>query len=153
MSIITINNTTIDLSDFCDFSTFEEHLEELGINPQEYTIITDDGEVTTFMSKKGMLEECYFQYQEMDDSDKEVIKAYFDNITDDIDDLSDIMDKYLGEYDSLAAFAEEMTLESGVLADVPDHIKRYIDYDAMGRDLNHDFDTVETGNGIMIFTT
>jgi antirestriction protein len=45
---------------------------------------------------------------------------------------------------SLADYAEELT---GQTSEVPEHLSRYIDYDAMGRDmeLGDDVFTVETG--------
>lgn len=52
---------------------------------------------------------------------------------------------YAGEYKSLEDFACELTEQSGTK--IPDDIAPYVDYEAMGRDieLNGDVFTVETG--------
>lgn len=54
------------------------------------------------------------------------------------------MENYAGEYKSLADFAQELT---GEITTVPEHLQYYIDYQAMGRDmeLNGDVFTIETG--------
>lgn len=50
-------------------------------------------------------------------------------------------DQYRGQYESLAAFAEELTEETTV---IPEALRYYIDYDAMGRDLEiNDVFTIE----------
>lgn len=51
---------------------------------------------------------------------------------------------YCGRYKSLADYAQELTEET---KGVPDHLAFYIDYEAMGRDmeLNGDIFTIETG--------
>lgn len=56
-------------------------------------------------------------------------------------------DKYSGEHDSLADYAEE--LSEGSIGDIPENIARYIDYEAMGRDmeLGGDVFTLETNDG------
>lgn len=56
-------------------------------------------------------------------------------------------DKYSGEYDSLADYAEE--LSEGSVGDIPDNIARYIDYESMGRDmeLGGDVFTLTTNDG------
>jgi antirestriction protein len=51
-------------------------------------------------------------------------------------------DAYAGPYNSLADFAEEMTEQSG--AEIPESLRHYIDYEAMGRDMGvNDVFTIE----------
>ena len=52
-------------------------------------------------------------------------------------------ESYAGEYESLADLARELTEET---SEVPEHLALYIDYEAMGRDmeLNGDLFTIET---------
>jgi antirestriction protein len=54
-------------------------------------------------------------------------------------------DRYCGRYISLADYAQELTEQT--TPDIPQHLARYIDYDAMGRDmeLGGDVFTIETG--------
>jgi antirestriction protein len=54
-------------------------------------------------------------------------------------------DNYYGEYESLSDYARELTEDSG---DVPEHLANYIDYAAMGRDMDisGDIYTIETAH-------
>ena len=62
----------------------------------------------------------------------------------DLDDARDAFDNYCGEFESLADYAEELTDDCGPR--IPDSLRHYIDYAAMGRDMevNGDVFTVET---------
>lgn len=64
---------------------------------------------------------------------------------DDLEQARAAFDDYAGEFQSLADFAEGITRETG--AGVPDHLEYYIDWQAMGRDmeLNGDVFTIELG--------
>ncbi|RAN36970.1 antirestriction protein ArdA, partial [Hyphomonas sp. GM-8P] len=64
---------------------------------------------------------------------------------DDLEQARAAFDDYAGEYRSIADFAEELTRECGT--EIPASLQYYIDWDAMGRDmeLNGDIFTVETG--------
>ena len=64
---------------------------------------------------------------------------------DDLEQARAAFDDYAGEYRSVADFAEELTRESGT--EIPTSLQYYIDWDAMGREmeLNGDIFTVETG--------
>jgi antirestriction protein len=74
--------------------------------------------------------------------DIEAVAAYASNMHLDIaafdDWQSDYEDAYLGEYDSVHAYAVEYVESCGLLHGVPDNIARYFDYDAFARDLEHD---------------
>ncbi len=55
-----------------------------------------------------------------------------------------IEESYAGCYKSLAGFAEELTEET---TEIPEHLRYYIDYEKMGRDMEMSGDvyTIETG--------
>lgn len=50
---------------------------------------------------------------------------------------------YCGEYDSVTAYAESWVDDTGMLADVPENIARYFDYEAFGRDMELGGDITE----------
>ena len=64
---------------------------------------------------------------------------------DDLEQARAAFENYAGEYRSVADFAEELARECGT--EIPASLQYYIDWDAMGRDmeLNGDIFTVETG--------
>lgn len=64
---------------------------------------------------------------------------------DDLEQARAAFDDYAGEFQSLAHFAEDLTRETG--AGAPDHLECYIDWQAMGQDmeLSGDIFTIQTG--------
>ena len=62
-----------------------------------------------------------------------------------IDEAKAAFEDYAGKFRSLAAFAEDMTLDSGI--PIPKTFEYYIDWQAMGRDMemSGDIFTIETG--------
>jgi antirestriction protein len=48
---------------------------------------------------------------------------------------SDFQDAYRGEYDSEEAYAEELVDDTGMLAEVPENLRYYFDYERFARDL------------------
>lgn len=76
----------------------------------------------------------------------------YSHFGDDLAQASAAFDDYAGEYDSLAGFAEDLTEQTG--PEIPAAFQYYIDWQAMGRDmeLNGDVFTIETGfNQLHIF--
>ena len=67
-----------------------------------------------------------------------------ENYGGDIEDAESALDRYNGEYESLADFAEELTEST---TEIPENLKYYIDYKSMARDMemNGDVFTIETG--------
>lgn len=68
-------------------------------------------------------------------------------------DCSSFMHEYVGRYDSLAAYAEEITQSSGDLDKIPERISKYIDYEKMGEDLERSGDIwfADSVDGVYIF--
>ena len=66
------------------------------------------------------------------------VLTYFGN---DMDEASSAMENYAGCYTSLADFAQQLTEET---SKVPDHLAGYIDWSAMGRD-------IELNGDVLIF--
>lgn len=62
-----------------------------------------------------------------------------------LEDAKTALENYYGQYDSLEDYARSLTEETGTK--IPEFLKNYIDYAAMGRDMdiNGDVFTVETG--------
>ncbi len=68
--------------------------------------------------------------------ESDVVAAVVANFCGNVDEAKDaIEDHYAGAYDTLTAYAESYIDDSGMLADVPDTVARYFDFEAFGRDL------------------
>ena len=62
----------------------------------------------------------------------------------DLEDAESRIEDYIGEYESLEDYARQLTEECGI--DIPESLRFYIDYTAMGRDM-------EVGGGIISIDT
>jgi len=67
-----------------------------------------------------------------------------ENYGGDIEDAESALERYNGEYESLADFAEELTAST---TEIPKNLTYYIDYKSMARDMemNGDIFSIETG--------
>ena len=63
-------------------------------------------------------------------------------------DVSDFRDAYRGEYESEGVYAEWLVDDTGILAEVPETLRCYFDYERFARDLfMSDMHSVRSGHG------
>jgi antirestriction protein len=103
-----------------DYDNFE------GLSLCEYEGIERVHDIALFIEEHGKLGSALLEY-------------YGSNF----DDATRALDNYLGCYTSLADYAQALTEET---SEVPKHLEHYINYEAMGRDmnLNGDLISIET---------
>ena len=65
----------------------------------------------------------------------------------DLPSISDFEECYCGEWDSFEDYAEQLADDIGLLADVPEEIARYFDWQAWSRDLAMDYSTYDDPEG------
>lgn len=58
--------------------------------------------------------------------------------------ITAVKDRYCGEYDSMEEYAEEFYNDC---YEIPDHLKNYIDYEAIARDLSFEMSVYESESG------
>ena len=106
-----------------DYAGFE------GARIEEYQSFETVAETAAFIEERGEL-------------GAKVLEHFGQNL----DDARKAFEDYCGQFESLADYAEELTTECG--AQIPESLRHYIDYGAMGRDMeiNGDVFTVETGH-------
>ncbi|MEL7519944.1 MAG: antirestriction protein ArdA [Pseudomonadota bacterium] len=78
------------------------------------------------------------------DRGEDLIGSLAKHFSGDLDCVEAAFEDYAGTYRSLAEFMQDLTEET---TEIPDNLRFYIDYEAMGRDaeLNGDLFTIETG--------
>jgi len=70
----------------------------------------------------------------------------------DLPNVSDFLDAYMGEWDSMRDYADNLMDECGMWAEVPEWARPYIDMDAFARDLSLDHGTAPAlGGGVYVF--
>jgi len=124
-------------------SPIEEDAEEWAIHDYEGFAGAEVGEYFSFANVVELAE----YITERGELGAEVLNYYGGNI----EDAKARFDEYAGEYDSLEAYAEELTEQSGLK--IPESLANYIDYKAMAHDYEQsgDFLTFEVGGSVHIF--
>jgi antirestriction protein len=69
-----------------------------------------------------------------------------------VEDLEHFEDSYIGEYDSFLDYATNI-FDECYLHNVPENVASYIDYEKFARDLNHDYNSVDSTNGVFVFNS
>ena len=67
--------------------------------------------------------------------------------TGDLPSVSDFGERYQGHWESFEDYAEQLADDIGLLADVPEEIARYFDWDSWSRDLAFDYATHDNPEG------
>ena len=118
-----------------------------GLPAEEWAIHDYEGWCGFSLSEYCGLEGLWRAYEELvglvDDGgySAEAIQAYAEYGGADITEAAagtfraDFEDAYVGEYESERDFTEELIDDTGMLADVPDFLRNYFDYEAFARDL------------------
>ena len=131
------------VQDMLAASPIEEDAEEWAIHDYEGFAGAEVGEYFSFASVVELAE----YITENGELGAEVLNYYGGNI----EDAKARFDEYAGEYDSLEAYAEELTEQSGET--IPERLAPYIDYKAMAHDYEQsgDFLTFEVSGSVHIF--
>ena len=124
-------------------SPIEEDAEEWAIHDYEGFAGAEVGEYFSFENVVELAE----YISERGELGARVLNYYGGNI----EDAKARFDEYAGEYDSLEAYAEELTEQSGET--IPERLAPYIDYKAMAHDYEQsgDFLTFEVSGSVHIF--
>ena len=138
----------------CDESEFDEVLERIGIDGEQY----EEFFITDFESDYGLtageyddiydLNEQAKQLDDLDEWELDIVSALLDNgysLNDALDKYDDVM-VYSDCYD-MTDVAYQYIEETGMLDGVPENIARYFDYEAFGRDMSYDGEFIFTDNG------
>ncbi len=71
----------------------------------------------------------------------------------DLPSISDFEERYQGAWENFREYAENLADDIGLLADVPEEIARYFDWQAWSRDLAMDYSTYDDPEGgVFVFT-
>ena len=136
----------------------EDALREIGIGDEyEEVFISDyefefDYEIGEYEDLET-LNEMFQQIEEFDSEFYDVANAYFSIRNNDLQSAIDIYEN--GEYiiyndcSDMSEVAEQLLLESGELNSIPDHLQRYFDYEAYGRDMDLEGDFYMAGSYVV----
>ena len=142
-----INGGWIDITDM-DRDDFEEAVEEmierLELKGEEIMIQDAEGNVKNFVSDSGISDDFFDIVENYDEDDQEIIFAYKTGVGDETPE--EIMDSYIGTYSEEEDFVNAC-VDEGLMGDIPEKIKMYIDYESLTRDIMMDYNSVDAENG------
>lgn len=124
----------LSAEDYSDKEEFIEACKELHKDEfdPEFMFQDYEGFPSVFYGESD-IDSRLWDYLGLDEFDREIATAWLsENILCSREDLQSIVDSFTGRYESWEAYAEEM---ADSLGDVPEHLRGYIDYEKMGRDM------------------
>lgn len=125
----------LELEDYDNRDAFYEACAELHADEEDPEFMFQDWEeIPSDMIGVCHVDEAVWDLIEaFDCRDKDAVMAYIECFGDWSLDRFDQL--YRGHFDSWANMAEELLEEQGILNDVPDSLRRYIDFDSYSRDI------------------
>jgi len=140
----------IDLEPFAgDRDGFLAACKELhkGEHDPEFMFQDFEGFPREYYSESG-LPDALFDWLDLDDDDRELMEAYCEAVCPLAPgDIETAQDAYYGTYGDQDSFVTEYINSTGMLADLPDNVAQYFDYEKFGRDLMFGFSTHTDDSG------
>ena len=149
----SIAGAWIDLEQFSDIDSFLEKCAELHSDESDPEFMFQDYEgFPRAFYGESHLDPAVFEWLALDDSDRELLEVYQDNV-DSTGDIDKAREAFNGKFDSEAEWASDFWDSCGMLRDVPDYAKNYIDFEAYARDcsLGGDMTFVRHGGDVWAF--
>ena len=153
-----------DLEDYADADDFYKAIKAFHCNPDNDDSRTEPEDDPEFMFQDwegipdSMIGECWLhpdlwdEWIALDDDEREMVEAYSEHVGE-FTDLDTVRGAFQGRYASEADWAEEYWESCGMLADVPENLRYYINYAAFARDcqLNGDIRFVPHNGDVWVF--
>lgn len=138
----SIEGAWLDLENYSDKDDFLAACAELHKSESDPELMFQDFEdIPEGMISESSIEEALWDWINLDDSDKELLKVYRENI-ESSGDIETARDAFMGKADSPEDWAEQYADETGLLESVPDNLKYYFDWKAYARDAQMSGDVV-----------
>lgn len=143
----------LDVEDYSDKDEFLEACQELhGKGDHEFMFQDHEGIPEKYISETSISGDLWDEFVPLNDSEKEIVTLYWDNVDDSVDPDS-VQDRYMGTHDSVEDYCIEYVKDTTNTSNLG-WLENYIDYKAMARDFEcGDIDVVHSGGQVLIFQT
>ena len=131
----SIAGAWIDLESYTDRESFLEACRDLHKDESDPELMFQDfeGFPRSYYSESSAHSNELWAWLELDESDRELLEVYQDNVNADSD-VAEARENFEGIYSSESEWAERFLEDTGGLEGIPDHLRNYIDFQAYGRD-------------------
>lgn len=124
----------LDLEDYSDKDEFIAACLMLHRDEDDPELMFQDWEdIPTGMVSESSVNESVWEWLELDDDDKELLKVYQEDI-DSTGDIEKARESFFGKYDKETDWAAEYWEETGLLQSIPQDLQGYIDYESYAHD-------------------
>lgn len=135
----------LNLEDFADKADFLAKCAEIHADESDPELMFQDHEgIPEGMISESNIEESVWEWLAMDDDDRELLAVYCENFDADAD-IERAREAFEGKFDDPEDWAYHWLEETGSLAEVPEFLRNYIDFEAYARDACGDMTFVERG--------
>lgn len=133
----SIAGAWLDLEDYADKDAFLSACRELHKDELDPELMFQDFEgFPRSMYSESSVSDDLWEWLKLDESDQELLAVYQDHI-DQSGDIETARDSFLGKYTSAEDWAAEYLEETGMLSEVPESLRNYIDFEAYARDAGY----------------
>lgn len=127
----------LDLEDFADHDEFIDACKELHADEEDPELMYQDyeGFPASFYGESHIKPELW-DWLELDEDDRELLAVYQDNVDGDAD-IDRAREAFQGKFDSEEGWASDYWESTGMLSEIPEHAKNYINFDQYAKDARY----------------
>ena len=134
----SIKGQWLDLEDYSDMDAFLEACATLHADESDPEFMFQDFEgFPKSLYSESAVSDALWDWLELDEDDHELLAVYQYEVNRSAD-IEEAREAFMGKYDSPEDWAAEYIADSGMLSEVPDSLRNYIDYAAYARDARCD---------------
>lgn len=133
---------------------YDQIAERIGLNDEYEEYAIHDYEMPIPVHEYTSIDELnriVEQIESIDDDDiiselSELLNYWFESIDDLVEHLNDLI--HYSDCDSMEEVAQYYIEETGAFGEIPSQLQNYIDYEALGRDMDMEGNFLETSHGM-----
>jgi antirestriction protein len=130
----SIAGAWLDLEDYGDAESFASACRALHADESDPELMYQDYEgFPRVFYGECSIDPAVWDWLALDDGDRELLAVYQDGVDGEAD-FETARDRYMGRFDSEADWAADFIDDCGMLADMPENLRCYFDYEAYARD-------------------
>jgi antirestriction protein len=133
----SIKGAWLTLADYADRDAFNAACAELHKDEHDPEFMFQDHEnIPNGMISESSVEDALWAWLALGDGDRELVAVYREHV-DASGSIEDAQDSYQGTFDSEEDWAERYLEDTGLLKEVPESLRGYIDYEKYARDAGY----------------
>ncbi len=143
----SIKGAWLNLDDYADKNEFLAACAALHADEVDPEFMFQDFEgFPKTLYNESSVNEGLFEWLALDEDDRELLAVYQEQVNQD-GDIEEAREKFAGKADSEAEWAESWLEDTGGLAEIPEHLRYYFDFEKYARDARRGGDVTFARHG------